>query len=265
MLTAEQIAHFETFGFIVMRQAFSPHEMEAISRNFDDVLDEDRQGRPFSGEKRQAVMGCIEKRPLLTQLLDDDRIYLPIEQLLGEGFIWNGSDGNLYVGDTHWHPDGSESDYGSIKVAFYLDPVGKDTGCLRVIPGSHHQPLHGELEPLMLQRERLAATPFGVDGANLPSFPLESEPGDVVFFDHNLWHAAFGGRTGRRMFTLNFFAKPLNETHMAFVRRGYEGDLKFIKEMQHTQTDELYTQEFLDSESPRIQGMVAHIKALGFK
>ncbi|MCY4117922.1 MAG: phytanoyl-CoA dioxygenase family protein [Caldilineaceae bacterium] len=265
MLSAEQIAHFETFGFIIMRQAFKPQEMEAISRDFDDVLDEDRQGLPFSGEKRQAVMGCIEKRPLLTKLLEDDRIYLPIEQLLGEGFIWNGSDGNLYVGDTLWHPDGSEHDYGCIKVAFYLDPVDKDTGCLRVIPGSHHQPLHGELEPLMLQRERPAATPFGVDGANLPSFPLESEPGDVVFFDQNLWHAAFGGRTGRRMFTLNFFAKPLNEAHMDFVRSGYEGDLKFIKEMQHTQTDELYTQEFLNSESPRIQGMVAHIKALGFK
>ena len=26
----------------------------------------------------------------------------------------------------------------SIKTAFYLDPVTRDTGCLRVIPGSHH-------------------------------------------------------------------------------------------------------------------------------
>ena len=264
MLTTEQKAHFETFGFIVMRQAFSPREMEDIGREFDDVLTQDRKGLPFSGEKRQAVMGCIEKRPLLTRLLDDDRIYLPIEQLLGRGFIWNGSDGNLYVGDTQWHPDGSEHDYGRIKVAFYLDPVTRDTGCLRVVPGSHRPPLHDNLEPLSLQRES-AATPYGVSGAELPSFPLESEPGDVVFFDQNLWHAAFGGRTGRRMFTLNFFARPETDAHMAFVRRGYESDLGFLKRMQHTQTDELYTPEFLNSESPRIQGLVAHIKALGFK
>ncbi len=265
MLTVEQRAHFETFGFIVMRQAFSPHEMEAISRDFDDVLDEDRQGRPFDGEKRQAVMGCIERRPLLTQLLDDDRVFLPVEQLLGEGFIWNGSDGNLYVGDTAWHPDGSEHKYGRIKVAFYLDPVTRDTGCLRVIPGSHRPPLHDDLQPLSLQRESAMATPYGVSGVELPSFPLESEPGDVVFFDQNLWHAAFGGRTGRRMFTLNFFARLLTDSHMAFVRSGYESDLSFIKKMQHTQTNELYTPEFLNSESPRIQGLVAHIKALGFK
>ena len=160
MLTTEQKAHFETFGFIVMRQAFSPREMEDIGREFDDVLTQDRKGLPFSGEKRQAVMGCIEKRPLLTRLLDDDRIYLPIEQLLGRGFIWNGSDGNLYVGDTQWHPDGSEHDYGRIKVAFYLDPVTRDTGCLRVVPGSHRPPLHDNLEPLSLQRES-AATPYG--------------------------------------------------------------------------------------------------------
>jgi hypothetical protein len=265
MLTADQKAHFETFGFIVMRQAFSAAEMDAISREFDDVLAEDRQGQPFCGEKRQAVMGCIEKRPLLSQLLDDDRIYLPVEQLLGQGFIWNGSDGNLYVGDTSWHPDGSEFDYGRIKVAFYLDPVTKDTGCLRVIPGSHRLPLHTALQPLKEQRETPTAKPFGITGSDVPSFPLESRPGDVVFFDQNLWHAAFGGRTGRRMFTLNFFAKPTSDAHRAYVRRGYEADLNLIKRMQHTQTDELYTKEFLNSDRPRIQGMVAHIIALGFK
>ena len=265
MLTAEQIAHFETFGFIVMRQAFSPEEIDVIGREFDDVLNEDRQGQPFSGEKRQAVMGCIEKRPMLTQLLDDDRVYLPIEQLLGQGFIWNGSDGNLYVGDTPWHPDGSEFGYGRIKVAFYLDPVTKGTGCLRVIPGSHRLPLHNALQPLREQREKPAATPFGIAGSDVPSSPLESQPGDVVFFDQNLWHAAFGGRTGRRMFTLNFFAKPTSDAQMAYVRRGYEADLNLIKRMQHTQTDELYTEEFLNSDRPRIQGMVAHIIALGLK
>lgn len=170
MLTAEQKDHFETFGFIVMRQAFSPGEIDVIGRDFDDVLAEDRQGQPFSGEKRQAVMGCIEKRPLLSQLLDDDRIYLPVEQLLGQGFIWNGSDGNLYVGDTSWHPDGSEFDYGRIKVAFYLDPVTKDTGCLRVIPGSHRLPLHTALQPLKEQRETPTAKPFGITGSDVPSF-----------------------------------------------------------------------------------------------
>ena len=37
MLTVEQKAHFDTFGFILMRQAFSAAEMDAISCKFDDV------------------------------------------------------------------------------------------------------------------------------------------------------------------------------------------------------------------------------------
>ena len=161
MLTTEQKSHFEAFGFVVRRQCFSPAEMDGISRAFDEVLAEDRQGQPFAGDKRQAVLGFIEKRPLLTQLVEDDRIYQPLEQLLGPGFVWIGSDGNLYVGDTDWHPDGSELAYGRIKVAFYLDPVMKDTGCLRVIPGSHRLPLHTDLDPLKRQRADTSLRPFG--------------------------------------------------------------------------------------------------------
>ena len=196
MLTKEQIAHFETFGFVIRRHCFSESEMEEICRAFDDVLTEDRQGQPFDGAARQAVLGIIEKRPLLSGLVEDDRIYQPLEQLLGPGFVWIGSDGNLYVGDTGWHPDGSDLDYGRIKVALYLDTVTKDTGCLRVVPGSHRMPLHGALDPLKGQRRDPDHRPFGTDGSGLPCFPLESEPGDVVFFNQNLWHAAYGGRTG---------------------------------------------------------------------
>ena len=53
--------------------------------------------------------------------------------------------------------------------------------------------------------------PFGVDGSKLPGFPLESQPGDVVFFNQRLWHSSFGGKTGRRTFILNYGEKLINE------------------------------------------------------
>ena len=265
MLTKEQIAHFETFGFVIRRHCFSESEMEEICRAFDDVLTEDRQGRPFDGAVRQAVLGIIEKRPLLSGLVEDDRIYQPLEQLLGPGFVWIGSDGNLYVGDTGWHPDGSDLDYGRIKVALYLDPVTKDTGCLRVVPGSHRMPLHGALDPLKGQRRDPDHQPFGTDGSGLPCFPLESEPGDVVFFNQNLWHAAYGGRTGRRMFTMNFGAQPNKDAHIEYLKRQYEGNLRHVENMQHTQSGRIYEDAFLYSDSPRIQGMVGKLVELGFK
>ena len=85
-LTPEEVAHFETFGFIVLRGLFSPEEIEAIGREFNELTEEDRQGQPFKGEKRQQVYGFCERRPLLLQIVDDERIYQPLEQLLGPRF-----------------------------------------------------------------------------------------------------------------------------------------------------------------------------------
>jgi hypothetical protein len=267
MLSREQEAYFATFGFIVMRGCFSADEMARIGRDFDEVLAQDRQGQPFDGAKRQAVLGFIEKRPLLSSLAEDDRIYRPIEQLLGEGFVWIGSDGNLYVGDTGWHPDGSNLGYGRIKVAFYLDPVRAESGCLRVIPGSHREPLHSALAPLREGRNDpgLTRTAFGVAQREVPCYPLESDPGDVVFFDQNTWHASFGGQAGRRMFTLNFGAPPRAAEHVAFLERTYQSNLQHAQRMQLTPSTRVYEDSFLQSDSPRIRAMVAKLVELGMR
>ncbi|HMN31117.1 MAG TPA: phytanoyl-CoA dioxygenase family protein, partial [Caldilineaceae bacterium] len=164
-----------------------------------------------------------------------------------------------------WHPDGSNLDYARIKVAFYLDPVSKETGCLRVIPGSHRPPLHEDLKPLLERRGDASWAPFSVLPPAIPAFPLESQPGDVVFFNQNLWHSAFGGRTGRRMFTLNVAAKPVKETQIEYLQRVYHGNLKNIQNMQHTQTGRVYTDAFLHSDRPRIQSMVGKLVELGFQ
>jgi hypothetical protein len=75
MLTTQQLVHFETFGFVVLRQAFSADEMAAISRDFDEVLAEDRRGIAFPGDKRQAFIGFVEQRPTLTALVECDVVY----------------------------------------------------------------------------------------------------------------------------------------------------------------------------------------------
>ena len=38
MITTEQIAHFQTFGFLALPQAFFSNEMTEISRVFDNLL-----------------------------------------------------------------------------------------------------------------------------------------------------------------------------------------------------------------------------------
>lgn len=256
MIPAEQAAFFQTFGFLALRQAFRPEEMESIGRAFDDLLDRDRQGRPFPGERRQALYGIAEKSPLLTRLVEDDRIYGTVEQLLGPGFIWLCSEGNLYVGDTGWHPDGTRLNYPPMKVSLYLDPVAKDTGCLRVIPGSHRLPFHEDLR---------SVTKAGVPGPDVPCFLLESQPGDVLFLNMNLWHASFGGRPGRRHLAVNFVPEPTSDEHTAILRQNHQTVLSLIQKLQYSQPGRVFEEAFLQSDRPRIRRLTARWVELGLK
>ena len=134
MLTEEQLAYFRSFGFLVLRNLLSPEEMTDIGRDFDEVMAEERDGAPFTGDESQSVLWFVEHRPSLYRLAEDDRIYNAIGQLLGPDFLWVVSDANLYVGDTQWHGgDGNPPTLEHVKVVIYLDPLTQG----HRVPSSH--------------------------------------------------------------------------------------------------------------------------------
>ena len=87
----------------------------------------------------------IERTERLCALLDDDRIIAILSAILGHDFNYCSGDGNYYTGDTGWHPDGNWGQLFAVKIAFYFDPLTHDTGCLRVLPGSHEPVQHWRL------------------------------------------------------------------------------------------------------------------------
>jgi ectoine hydroxylase-related dioxygenase (phytanoyl-CoA dioxygenase family) len=267
MLTAEQKNYYDTYGFLVFRQYFTPTETAEIRGAFDEVLEDALGGQKFAGQARHMVLGCVEQRAALSRLLEDDRIYGVVEDLLGPEFVWITSDGNYYVGDTQWHPDagGQLPGYHLIKIALYLDPVRKDTGCLRVIPGSHREPFHGTQRALFQHREKPPVYPFGVTGEQVPAYPLESDPGDVVLFHQALWHASFGGGNQRRMFTMNFTAPPKTDEEVSLHRRLYDGHLRHQQNNPYRQLDQVYAPGFLEGGGPRRQQMVKQLVEWSFR
>ncbi len=196
-LTSQQIDFFETFGYLVLPGRIK-EDIGWISREFEAVFTD--RGLVHDHTQRTCVVPFIDARERLSSLLDHPRIEGIAASLLGDDFNYVGSDGNYYAGDTGWHSDGFHTVGRFMKIALYLDPVTRDTGALRVIPGSHRVDMLNRWEA---RKASKSMELWALEQREVPAIALDSNPGDVVAFNHNLMHAAFGGSSMRRMFTLN--------------------------------------------------------------
>ncbi|MCW8130267.1 MAG: phytanoyl-CoA dioxygenase family protein [Planctomycetota bacterium] len=252
-LTEQQKAFFDTFGYLVfpglMKDSVGwiTEEFELVFKNNADVK--------HDGSRRTMYPGSfIDQREKLSTLLDDARVTGICRGLLGDDFQYQGGDGNYYSGDTGWHSDvmplvGMYRAMRHIKIAFYLDPLTRDTGALRVIPGSH---LPGDRFSDKLCKN--IHTVCG--GRDVPSVALETQPGDLAVFHHNLKHASFGGSKFRRMFTMNLCELPhtdegKRELHTLLV--GWYGG--------HDGAERLHAPAMLDSATPERLRHLTPIKA----
>lgn len=203
MLTEQQRNFFNTFGYLGFPGLLADRAAE-IEAAFEGLWHErggGHNGKPHDGMARSCIVPFIDQSEVLSSLVDDPRIHGIATSLLGDDFNYMGSDGNYYVGDTRWHSDGWHPQTLHIKIAFYLDPLTRDTGALRVIPGSHRL---GDTFADGLQKQiRQSVDLWGLEGKEVPAIALETQPGDILLFNHNLKHAAFGGSKARRMFTIN--------------------------------------------------------------
>ena len=207
-LTDQQIAFFKTFGFLHFPGLFAD-DIGQITDTFESIFagrGGGHHGQEHDYKRRSSIVPFIDQHPYFCGLLDDPRIEGVAGDILGHDFNYSNSDGNFYVGDTGWHSDlGHAAPYLTMKIAFYLDEVTKDTGCLRVIPGSHTSgdSFAGTLSDMMpSMKEFTTEEALGVAGKDIPAGALETMPGDLVVFDRRIKHASFGGGTRRRMFTM---------------------------------------------------------------
>lgn len=250
MLTEEQIRQFRVFGFIVLRQAFDTQEIESLTNYMTKACEAKLGHTPTDGE-HISIAPFLELDPATTPLIEDDRLYYPIVQLLGDDMIWMGSEGvhGTMTGKPshHWHadrPGKSELDYLRIKIMMYLNPMRKDFGAFRVIPGSHRSPFHEELMPFQERHSSQDSVFFGDPGNEVPCHAVETDPGDVVFFNQSLFHAVYGKTQQRRYVALKYAARPNLDDHFISIKRFSPDALE-----PHEQ--------LLNSENPRLRRMMA--------
>ncbi|MCC7515731.1 MAG: phytanoyl-CoA dioxygenase family protein [Pseudomonadales bacterium] len=234
-VSEEQKKFFDTFGYLVFKGLFSG-EAEKISSVFDETIESHRADivdwnhRAHHNENRLFMAQFIDRSAYLSALLDDPRILGIYKALLGDDFVYRGSDANIFECSTCWHSDtyGALLKYRNVKLAFYLEPLGAESGGFRVLPGSHHfgDKFANKLQAFLKKNDSYVDD-LGLQDWEIPATVIPTEPGDVLAFDFRVKHATcFGADRRRRMFTM-CAAEKIREEDIPLLRERIAESAKF--------------------------------------
>ena len=97
MLTDSQVSFFHSFGYVLAPKLFNSSEIEKITNVSDSFMKELREGEELDPEEGQSEDRFVERSEYLTQIVTEDRIYESARKILGERFLWAGSEAVSYT------------------------------------------------------------------------------------------------------------------------------------------------------------------------
>jgi hypothetical protein len=210
VLTADAIAQFTQDGFYFPIKILDDQQVAACRTHLEDF--ERTQGEPIGGVQRN-------KAHLLFKWIDDlmrhSTILDAVEDLIGPDLLcWNTFFWNKEAGsDTFvsWHQDlrywGLDTN-DLVTVWLALSPATLESGCMRVLPGSHQGdllPHKDEYRPdNMLTRGQ--EIEVEVDESKTVAMPLQ--PGEVSLHNVRLAHASSPNRSSERRIGLSLHYMP---------------------------------------------------------
>lgn len=186
-LTEIERFQFETFGYLVIRNALTPAEVDGLLEAAKRA-----HGKHPEGQWRQ--LGALyEQEPAVEPLIDHPSTLPKVRALLGDHFIvqssWCTVSPAGFPGGG-WHQDGSAPyefrrlampvPLVQLRIGFFLtDQTEPDMGNMVMIPGSHNIRM-----PL----------PKGTDDVPIQQV-ICGKPGDALLFHQGVWHK---GTTNQR-------------------------------------------------------------------
>jgi Phytanoyl-CoA dioxygenase (PhyH) len=212
MVTDQQVDHYRTFGFVVLRGYLDQRETAALSKELDSAL-RDAFGAHFHQRPR---LGGIEghylpmmsrhRTPISLALVEDARLLGAARQLFQAPVLPTYAQGILLFGEAGFHYDDGTGSQG-VKFVAYLEPLTAQTGALRLMPGSHQPDFAASLRSWQRRNPALDAEGLRRQLGGIPCHVAETRPGDVIAFDWHTYHASIGG-TDRRQWTISYAKDP---------------------------------------------------------
>lgn len=247
----DHVAQFHRDGYAVVRGLFTPAEVAEIAAAFDREYAAGlahgrsfRHGNLYYRVRKDPAIGPIVRLaqwpsyhdPVLARFRTDRRIHDLLQPLIGR-------DLKQIINQLHWKPPGAKaaefafhqdirfrrprSAYRNPAVSYVqtglaIDPHTRESGCMRVLPGSH---LHGEIAMPVEgaigdnAAAEAALAQAGLDPTKLVD--LQLEPGDFAMWGLFTVHGSGANETRRdRRFYLNGYVRASDCARGEWAFRG---------------------------------------------
>ncbi len=226
-LNEEQVIQFKEFGYLHGIQALNSGQINALSKELQEMVDPEHEGNEFfyeyhsneSEDPETAVfhaLGAWRVRPAFHDVLWNPAFTMAAYQLLGANFrLFHDqlfSKPAKHGGVVAWHQDFSywtwTEPMSHLTCWIGLDDVDKENGCMYYIPNSHRwgllekESLTGDMDAI---REKLTE-------AQVADFekkvPVEMKAGEASFHHPLLMHGSYENNSerGRRATIINVFS-----------------------------------------------------------
>ena len=237
-LSAEQIRHYRDQGYVFPIPVLSPLEVVALRRHIEDF--ETARGAPIAGalrHKPHLLFAC------LNDLVRDDRILDAVAGVIGPNILcWESVFFTKEPATPHyvsWHQDATYWGLEPFEVVtawVALSPSTPETGNMRVIPGSHREPLAPHIDTFdahnMLSRGQEIAV--AVDEGRAVDISLQA--GEMSLHDVKLAHSSPPNCSNERRIGLaiRYIPPHVRQTagagDSATLVRGVDGYRHFVEE-----------------------------------
>lgn len=229
-LQPAEISFFRTNGYLLPGQFIDDDALRRLAAIFTEHLAD--RGSKLADELDTPHF----LDPRLLDFLLDDAILDPIEQLVGPDILlWSShfiSKDPAVGRATPWHTDADywngrlSDDSRIVTVWISLDGSDTDNGCMRVVPGSHHNESGGTYHPVPRESNTFGREIDEVDDS--AAVDLVLKPGEASLHDGRIIHGANPNTSSRRRtgYTMRYLPANVrivpenNPGHKVWLARG---------------------------------------------
>lgn len=222
-----QIAHFHKQGYLAIRQAFTPEQIQAAGQGMWDLIDgknPDFKGVQAEASKRanfdqtsgksrrdavRKLWQFVDYDARLKALAEDPNILSLLTRLMNDTPVLFQDMGLIkppHIGrEKPWHQDCAYFNYPTdttvVGVWIAIDPATIENGCLHIIPGSHLKGPHPHFS-----RRDWQICDTDVTTKNSVSVPLE--PGGCLIWHGLTHHGSPSNHSAHRRRALQYHYRP---------------------------------------------------------